>query len=210
MHLAVPATLLAVALVGVLTARVGKVQRVRALLAAMFFHADLVADPAVAPGHRAPFGRAFVGLTTGLKLIAMTVWTVLFLATTRNEALTAGLLRLGLLYPVAFAFTTALRLVPSLAGAAVTTIAAQKSRAALTPTRLLDRPGCASTCRRRTNHRQHRSAQHKRSPWHQKRGVFARPGRTSLLELRLTTADWVTLLMSAALVLPSWLWGSGS
>jgi len=53
---------------------------------------------------------------------------LLFLATTRNEEITGGLIRLGLPYPVAFALSTALRLVPTFAGAGATIIQAQVSR----------------------------------------------------------------------------------
>jgi energy-coupling factor transport system permease protein len=53
---------------------------------------------------------------------------LILLSTTRNEELTHGLIRLGIPYPVAFAFSTALRLIPTLAGAGATIIQAQVSR----------------------------------------------------------------------------------
>ncbi|MCX7698815.1 MAG: energy-coupling factor transporter transmembrane protein EcfT, partial [Candidatus Goldbacteria bacterium] len=48
--------------------------------------------------------------------------------TTRNEDITNGLIKMGLPYPVAFAISTALRLVPTFAGAGATIIQAQISR----------------------------------------------------------------------------------
>ncbi|MDI6822750.1 MAG: energy-coupling factor transporter transmembrane component T [Bacillota bacterium] len=68
------------------------------------------------------------GLATGLKLDTMIIAGMLFLSTTRNEEITAGLIRLGTPFAVSFAFSTALRLVPTFIGASVTVIQAQKSR----------------------------------------------------------------------------------
>src|SRR4030065_176332 len=51
-----------------------------------------------------------------------------FLSTTRNEELTNGLIRMGLPYPIAFALSTALRLVPTFAGAGATIVQGQVSR----------------------------------------------------------------------------------
>ena len=53
---------------------------------------------------------------------------LIFLSTTRNEELTNGLIRMGCPYPIAFALSTALRLVPTFAGAGATIIQAQVSR----------------------------------------------------------------------------------
>ncbi len=53
---------------------------------------------------------------------------LIFLYTTRNEELTNGLIRMGIPYPLAFALSTALRLVPTFVGAGATIIQAQVSR----------------------------------------------------------------------------------
>jgi len=68
------------------------------------------------------------GLGMGLRLSSFVMTGLILLSTTRNEELTHGLIRLGIPYPVAFAFSTALRLIPTLAGAGATIIQAQVSR----------------------------------------------------------------------------------
>lgn len=68
------------------------------------------------------------GLAMGLRLATFVAVGLIFLSTTRNEELTGGLILLGLPYPVAFALSTALRLVPTFAGAGATIIQAQISR----------------------------------------------------------------------------------
>jgi len=64
----------------------------------------------------------------GLRLASFVAAGLIFLSTTTNEEFTHGLIRLGLPYPVAFAFSTALRLVPTFAGAGATIVQAQISR----------------------------------------------------------------------------------
>lgn len=68
------------------------------------------------------------GLAMGLRLSTFVSIGLVFLSTTRNEELTHGLIRLGVPYPVAFALSTALRLVPTFAGAGATIVQAQTSR----------------------------------------------------------------------------------
>ena len=68
------------------------------------------------------------GIAMGLRLATFVATGLIFLSTTRNEELTNGLIRLRLPYPVAFALSTALRLVPTIAGAGATIIQAQVSR----------------------------------------------------------------------------------
>jgi len=53
---------------------------------------------------------------------------LVFLSTTRVEEFTAALRRLGLPFPVSFAFSLAFRFVPTFADSAYTIIQAQKSR----------------------------------------------------------------------------------
>jgi energy-coupling factor transport system permease protein len=53
---------------------------------------------------------------------------MIFLSTTRNEEITTGLVKLGLPYRFAFAVSTALRLVPTIAATGVTIGQAQRSR----------------------------------------------------------------------------------
>ena len=68
------------------------------------------------------------GLAMGLRLVTFVGTGLIFLSATRNEELTNGLIRMGCPYPVAFAMSTALRLVPTFAGAGATIIQAQVSR----------------------------------------------------------------------------------
>lgn len=68
------------------------------------------------------------GIAMGLRLATFVSISLIFLSTTRNEDLTNGLIRMGIPYPIAFALSTALRLVPTFAGAGATIIQAQVSR----------------------------------------------------------------------------------
>lgn len=68
------------------------------------------------------------GIAMGLRLASFVAAGLVFLSTTTNEEFTQGLIRLRLPYPVAFAFSTALRLVPTFAGAGATIVQAQISR----------------------------------------------------------------------------------
>jgi energy-coupling factor transport system permease protein len=68
------------------------------------------------------------GIAMGLRLATFVGAGLIFLSTTRNEELTNGLIRMGCPYPIAFALSTALRLVPTFAGAGATIIQAQVSR----------------------------------------------------------------------------------
>lgn len=70
----------------------------------------------------------FYGIAMGLRLATFVSIGLIFLSTTRNEELTNGLIRMKVPYPIAFALSTALRLVPTFAGAGATIIQAQVSR----------------------------------------------------------------------------------
>lgn len=68
------------------------------------------------------------GIITAIKIDAILVAGILFLATTRNEEITTGLVKLGVPYVMCFAFSTALRLVPTFAQTGTTVVEAQRSR----------------------------------------------------------------------------------
>lgn len=68
------------------------------------------------------------GLSAALQINSIIVAGVIFLSTTRNEDIGLGLIELGVPYRLGFAFTTALRLVPTFVGTTVTVIQAQRSR----------------------------------------------------------------------------------
>ena len=68
------------------------------------------------------------GLAMGIRLVTFVGSGILFLSVTRNEEITQALIRIKVPYPVAFAFSTALRLVPTFVGAGAAIIEAQRSR----------------------------------------------------------------------------------
>ncbi len=70
----------------------------------------------------------FFAVAMGLRLVTFVVTGLLLLATTKNEDMTNGLIKMQIPYPVAFALSTALRLVPTFAGAGATIVEAQVSR----------------------------------------------------------------------------------
>jgi energy-coupling factor transport system permease protein len=206
-----PAVLLVAGLVGIGVAGAWPaLRRVRGLITTVFLAsiaiwslpalAVILAGGARAGARPAEAVVLMRGVAAGLKLAAMIVCSVLFLATTRNEELTLGLIRLGLPYPAAFAFSTALRLVPAFVGAAMMILSAQKSRGLDAETgSWLARarnhvpllvPIVASTLRSTNTFAMALEA----------RGFRARPGRTSLLTLRLTPGDWTAIAIAAALL----------
>ncbi|OGL44375.1 MAG: cobalt ABC transporter permease [Candidatus Schekmanbacteria bacterium RBG_13_48_7] len=71
---------------------------------------------------------ALYGIGVALKLDIMMISGIIFLSTTRNEDLTQGLIRLKVPFGFSFAFSMALRLLPTLIGNAQSIIQAQKSR----------------------------------------------------------------------------------
>lgn len=137
---------------------------------------------------------------TGLKLIATIAGSVVFLATTKNEEITAGLIRLGLPYPVAFAFSTALRLVPTFVGSGLTIIEAQKSRGLD-----VESGGLLRRMRRHLPLMVPILAVAIRSTNQlamalESRGFRARPVRTQYLQLRFGPADWALAILSLVLI----------
>lgn len=70
----------------------------------------------------------YYAVAMGLRLTTFVAIGIIFLSTTKNEEFTNGLIRLGLPYAIAFAFSTALRLIPTFVGAGATIIQAQVAR----------------------------------------------------------------------------------
>ncbi len=140
------------------------------------------------------------GVGTGLKLACTIAASVVFLATTSNEEITVGLIRLGLPYPVAFAFSTALRLVPTFVGAGATILEAQKSRGLD-----VESGGLIQRMRRHLPLVVPILAVAIRSTNQlalalESRGFRARPDRTYYLELRFRAADRVVTAVSLVLI----------
>jgi energy-coupling factor transport system permease protein len=63
-----------------------------------------------------------------LVMLSLITTGMILLSTTRNEELVIGMIKLGLPYRVGFAFSTALRLVPTIASSTQTIAQAQRSR----------------------------------------------------------------------------------
>ncbi len=68
------------------------------------------------------------GIGAALRVDVMIIAGMIFLSTTRNEEIATGLVRLGIPYRFAFATSTALRLVPTIAATGSTIGQAQRSR----------------------------------------------------------------------------------
>ena len=68
------------------------------------------------------------GMTMGIKMTIMITTGLIWLSTTKIEEMTAGMEKLGIPYPVAFAFSTAIRLVPWIVTSCLMVGEAQQSR----------------------------------------------------------------------------------
>ncbi|GFN22378.1 energy-coupling factor transporter transmembrane component T family protein [Thermanaeromonas sp. C210] len=119
-------------LYGFLAQSLSNIKRIKTILILIFIFSSLVWF-VFARGSTPLFWRltresVMYGIATGIKIDAMIIAGLIFLSTTKNEEITVGLIRLGLPFPVAFAFSTALRLVPTFVGAGATVSQAQRSR----------------------------------------------------------------------------------
>ncbi len=68
------------------------------------------------------------GAGAAIKIDSMIIAGLIFLSTTRTEEIVLGLIRLRVPYQAAFAFSLAIRMVPTIIGTAVTVTEAQRSR----------------------------------------------------------------------------------
>jgi energy-coupling factor transport system permease protein len=68
------------------------------------------------------------GIGAAIKIDSMIISGLIFLSTTRTEEMVLGLIRLRVPYRAAFAFSLAIRMVPTVIGTAVTVTEAQRSR----------------------------------------------------------------------------------
>ena len=141
-----------------------------------------------------------LGVVAALRIDCFILAGVLFLSTTRNEEIVQGLLRVGLPYPVCFAFSTALRLAPSFIGTGLAVREAQRARgldpdagslaARLRANIPLLVPTFLTTIRM-TNHL---------AMSLEARGFGLQKQRTSLLETHFGFGDLLVLLLLAALL----------
>ena len=145
------------------------------------------------------------GVTAALRIDLFLIAGVLFLSVTRNEESVAGLRRIGLPYPLCFAFSTALRLAPTLVGTGWAVKEAQQARG-LDPDRgtplarlrnhvPLLVPTFLSTIR----------MTHHLAMSLEARGFGASSRRTSLLAYSFRWRDALALAGTAAAVLAAWL-----
>jgi energy-coupling factor transport system permease protein len=146
------------------------------------------------------------GIGVALRIDATIVAGMIFLSTTRNEEIATGLVRLGLPYRFAFAVSTALRLVPTIAATGSTISQAQRSRGLdLESGNIFQRvrkntplliPVFVSTIR----------STNVFSMALESKGFGASAKRTYLLDLAMTGRDWAVLavfvlLLAAAIAL---------
>jgi len=68
------------------------------------------------------------GIGAAVKIDSMIISGLIFLSTTKTEEIVLGLIRLRVPYQAAFAFSLAIRMVPTIIGTAVTVTEAQRSR----------------------------------------------------------------------------------
>jgi energy-coupling factor transport system permease protein len=68
------------------------------------------------------------GMGAAIKIVSMIVSGLVFLSTTKTEEIVLGLIRLRVPFQAAFAFSLAIRMVPTIIGTAVTVTEAQRSR----------------------------------------------------------------------------------
>lgn len=202
-HPLVPGTLLGLSLVGIQVAGAwSSLRRVRALLVIIFLFSTVVwtffsqgATPLWGP---IEVESVLFGVSTGLKLAATITASVVWLATTRNEEITTGFIKMGAPYRMAFAFSSALRMVPTFVGAGATIIQAQKARG-------VDVESGNPLARLRKHLPMLvpvfvaalRSAKHLAMALEAK-GFGARPDRTYLLELRMGIGDWLATGLALA------------
>ena len=68
------------------------------------------------------------GVSAALTLIIIIITSIVFVSTTKVEEITLGCMKIGLPYRGAFAVSTAIRMIPMIAGTGATILQAQKSR----------------------------------------------------------------------------------
>lgn len=200
---ALPLALFALALGGIHVAGAwSSLRRVRVILAVITLFS--IAVWTLAAGGTTPLlgpielESVLYGLATGLKLAATITASVVWLATTRNEEITMGFIRMGVPYRVAFAFSSALRMVPTFVGAGAAIVQAQRSRGLEVETggpvarmrKYLPLVVPVFTAALRSAHQLAMALEAK--------GFGARPDRTYLLELRMRPGDWVVLGLGVA------------
>ena len=140
------------------------------------------------------------GIGAALRVDVMIIAGMIFLSTTRNEEIATGLVELGIPYRFAFAISTALRLVPTIAATGSTIGQAQRSRGLdLDSGNIIQRirkriplliPVFVSTIR----------STNVFSMALESKGFGASPTRTYFLRLEMAKRDHLALIVFAALL----------
>jgi energy-coupling factor transport system permease protein len=140
------------------------------------------------------------GVGIALRIDITVIAGMIFLSTTRNEEIATGLVKFGIPYRFAFAVSTALRLVPTVAATGSTIGQAQRSRGLdLDSGSIMERvrkhvpllvPVFVSTIR----------STNVFSMALESKGFGANPKRTYFLRLAMGRPDWLALLVCAVLV----------
>ena len=117
---------------GLLARCLGNLKRVRVILITIFTMSIIMWSLFTRGGEQLflfiTIDGVLMGLSSGIRIITMIVSGLIFLSTTRVEEIALGLVKLGLPYQVGFAFSSAIRLVPTFIGAGATISQAQRSR----------------------------------------------------------------------------------
>jgi energy-coupling factor transport system permease protein len=215
-HPALPLALQVLALVGIHAAGAWRsLLRVKVILVAIFLVSVVVwtffsggETPIAGP---LQMESLMFGVATGLKLTGTITASVLWLSTTRNEEIAAGMVAMGTPHRMAFAFSAALRMVPTFVGAGLVIVQAQRARGlevdAGGPIRRLRAyaplvvPIFASALR---------SASHQAMAL-EARGFGARSPRTRFLPLAMRSLDWLLVALSlVGIVTAVWIAATGA
>ncbi len=189
---------------GALAGALGTLRRIRGLLVSIAL-VSIVSWAVFTRGATPIFWRVsqeglVYGLGAAIKIDAMIVSGLIFLSTTKTEEIVLGLIRLHVPFGAAFAFSLAIRMVPTVIGTAVVVAEAQRSRG-------LDLGGGGLIRRIRTYIPLHvpiflhtlRNTDQLATAL-ESRGFGAHRARTSYLEIGFHGRD-VIALVSAALIL---------
>lgn len=149
---------------------------------------------------RATWEGLVYGTGAAIKIVSMIVSGLVFLSTTKTEEIVLGLIRLRVPFQAAFAFSLAIRMVPTIIGTAVAVTEAQRSRG-------LDTESGGPLARLKTYipllvpvflHTLRNTDQLAKAL--ESRGFGARRERTSLLEIGFHARDAVALGLGAVTV----------
>lgn len=117
---------------GALAGTLGNLKRIRVILITIFIMSVVMWSLFTRTGETlflfVKTEGLIMGLSSGIRIVTMITAGLIFLSTTRIEEISLGLVKIGLPYPVGFAFSSAIRLLPTFIGAGATISQAQRSR----------------------------------------------------------------------------------